>query len=191
MHNDNDSEYPFRCETALLLYSVLPYITPCYRHLLELIMKFLDFYETYKLYRLIQAEIKEFNENEAAPASLIERYVTDVEGLISALAKHSGKNLREITDMIKTLSNAKKLYDLYGVCSDLCEPSCSTQCEKDTQTDHDAPDDCDCPSEDSPQPDSEPCTTTRQHAPNITSLLGDMLNDEQKETLNLLKTLLE
>jgi len=107
----------FRNHTALLLCTALPYLQPQYRHPVELALKFLEFTETLRLYQ-------EFHMHPGAPSpkqppeaglfGLINTFVFDLEGLLTGLSKVCTGDEREIVGMFLNLIRAKNFYDTYG-----------------------------------------------------------------------------
>lgn len=186
MNEFSENEYPFRSQTALLLSSALPFIKPRYRHLLELAMKLIDLFESFRLYKAVYDDGFNFNEDSADSESIsfISRYVTDVEGLLNALKKNSSGNMQEVFDMISTLANAKKLYETYGdVFSVFGQQSDKTDNDCNTSEDR-------CENTNSTY-NSDNSSCAGGSSGSLVSSLEGMLNKEQKETLDLLKTLLD
>lgn len=202
-HPDNShssSSLPFRSHTAHLLATALPFLQPAYRHPVELITKFLEFSETIKLYQefhskggapfaeLFQGTTKSGREN--GLFGLVNTFIVDVEGLLQSLSCVCTGGEKEIIGMFLSLIRAKNFYETYG---DLLKmgnlfPSgddgtsfySGENQASDTSfpTQHDA----ECPF----PPDNE------STAPSGFPFPGDltsMLSDDQKETLDLLKSL--
>lgn len=176
----------FRSHTALLLAAALPYLQPAYRHPVELAMKFLEFSETMKLYREFHMtgadSQRPLYKNEPSPAGtsgifdLISRFIADPEGLLNNLSKVCTGKEQEIVGMLLNLIRAKSFYENYG---DILSSFMSTT----GFTDATVP---------------EPQTSTEEEfsMPDMASVLAgggltSMLNEEQNDTLNLLKSLLD
>ena len=170
---------PFRNHTALLLATALPFLQPAYRHPIELVTKFLEFSETIKLYQ-------EFHTKDGNPFStffhdvsrigkeegifgVINTFITDVEGLLCNLAKVSTGDEKEIIGMFLNFIRAKNFYETYGDLMNL--GSMFSQ-------------------EASPSPSSESFDSSPQQDESpFPGDLSSMLNEEQQNTLNLLKSL--
>ena len=176
------SPIPFRSHTALLLSAALPYLQPGFRHPVELALKFLEFSETMKLYR-------EFHTLGGSPFSffhskntpdhkdsglfgLLNNVVLDLEGLLNSLSCVCTGGEREIIGMFLNMIRVKNFYETYGDLMNLSslmsgvEPQCQ-------QT--------------APKTEAEPHTDPGgfPFSPDLTS----MLSADQKETLDLLKSL--
>lgn len=177
--NQEVTPLPFRSHTALLLATALPFLQPAYRHPIELITKFLEFSETIKLYQ-------EFHVKDGNPFSsffheatrigksegifgIINTFITDVEGLLCSLSKVSTGDEREIIGMFLNIIRAKNFYDTYGDLMNL--GSLFSQ-------DPSVP----------PTTDSSDFSAGQADFP-ISGDLTSMLNEEQQNTLNLLKSL--
>lgn len=116
-HSEVVAPVLFRNHTALLLCTALPYLQPQFRHPVELALKFLEFSETLKLYQ-------EFHMHPGAPPpkqpteaglfGLIHTFVFDLEGLLTGLSKVCTGDEKEIVEMFLNLIRAKSFYDTYG-----------------------------------------------------------------------------
>ena len=172
----------FRSHTALLLAAALPFLQPVYRQPAELAMKFLELLETMKVYR----NIRTTDSGSARPPQsfapltpglsgimeLVYRYIQDPEGLLHNLSPVCTGKEKEIVNMLLNLMQAKSFYETYG---DLLQGFMSAG----TAT--------------PPEPSGN---TGDFSMPDIASMmsggdLSSMLSDEQNETLNLLKNLLD
>lgn len=192
-HSDteqNVSSLPFRNHTAQLLATALPYLQPSYRHPVELITKFLEFSETIQLYQefhgtnqkpvlaLLQDSFR--TGKEAGLLGLINTFVLDVEGLLSGLSRVCTGKEQEIITMLLNLFRAKSFYENYG---DILNTFMSSVPSQETP---DAP-------PPSPQASEAPSGFSM---PDMASLfaggdLTSMMTEEQADTLNLLKNLLD
>ena len=172
----------FRSHTALLLAAALPFLQPAYRQPAELAMKFLEFSETMKVYRNIQTTDSGSARppHSSAPPTpglsgimeLVCRYIQDPEGLLHNLSPVCTGKEKNIVNMLLNLMQAKSMYETYG---DLFQEFMSAGTT--------AP----------PEPSGD---TGDFSMPDIASVmsggdLSSMLSDEQNETLNLLKNLLD
>ena len=183
---------PFRNHTALLLGVALPYLQPAYRHPIELALKFLEFTETLRLYREFHSgvgacappsgafffgspdtSVQNSPDNSGFPG-LISAYITDLEGLLSALSAVCTGSEQEIIGMFLNLIRAKNFYNTYG---ELLQ-SQFADFNNLSGLFSDLP----------PKTAATPASTDPAPAPFATNLSG-MLNAEQKETLDLLKSL--
>lgn len=181
MEQDSQSSpLVFRSHTALLLSTALPFLQPSCRHPVELVLKFLEFSETLNLYR--EARLAGQNplvtpSREPGLFGMINTFVLDLEGLLNGLGKVCTGSEKELIQMFLGLIRAKNFYETYG---DLMKSM--------------------MPSEgDSPFPFSfpfGPASTDSAAAPThpqadspFPSDLSSMLNKEQQETLDLLKSL--
>lgn len=191
----DSSSIPFRSHTALLLAAALPYLQPSYRHPVELALKFLEFSETIKLYREFHTQDAGFPGNYPKDADqpvkgsglfgLINHVVLDLEGMLSSLTKVCTGNEKEIIGMLLNLIRAKNFYENYG---DVLKTFMSSAMPSESA---DTPE--------VPIPGSSFSTTPAPgdfSMPDMASLfaggdLTSMLNEEQSETLNLLKSLFE
>lgn len=164
---------PFRSHTALLLAVALPHLQPVYRQPAELALKFLEFSETVKAsneFRLPNAETKGPPHKNPGPSSglsgimdLVYRFVKNPEGLLHSLSQVCTGKEKEFVNMLLQLMQAKSFYENYG---DILQGFMSANAADDFST------------------------------PDIASMMagGDptsMLNQEQTDTLNLLKSLLD
>ena len=189
----------FRSHTALLLAAALPYLQPAYRHPVELALKFLELSETLKLYRefhLTGAESgSPLHKKQDSPSEktgiweLIFRFILDPEGLLHSLSKVCTGKEQEIVGMLLNLMQAKNFYENYG---DILSSFMSSDMSPDFSgiTPDFSKD---------PQTDSTPANNTpadNSSMPDMASILSgggltSMLNQEQSDTLNLLKNLLD
>jgi len=197
---------PFRNHTALLLGIALPYLQPAYRHPIELALKFLEFTETLRLYREFHTGVGAYAFSSASYSSgvskdsaqnfpdnsglfgVLNNYITDPEALLLSLSAVCVGDEKELIGMFLNLIRAKNFYDTYGellksqvVDSDglaglfsglggfggLGNPFSGSP---------------------SPQQSTSGALTAPNPAPVVPDLSG-MLNEEQKETLDLLKSL--
>lgn len=180
---------PFRSHTALLLATALPFLQAPYRHPVELITKFLEFSETIKLYQEFHSGtgnpfsglFKELSSSskEGGVFGLINTFIQDLEGLLCSLSSVCTGNEKEIINMFLNIIRAKNFYETYGDLLNL--GSLFSQGSPFTQP------------EDIPPANAEPADSPAPApAPSAFPFPGDlssMLNSEQQETLNLLKTL--
>lgn len=189
------SPIPFRNHTALLLSAALPYLHPSYRHPIELALKFLEFTETLRLFREFPTPDKSnmfFPKDSHASTGnsgffgLINTYVTDLEGLLISLSSVCTGDEKEVIGMFLNLIRAKNFYDTYGelLTSQLTDPNSLAglfsglgNLGNNFSGDGD-------PLSEKKIPDTNPA-----NAPASVPNLSGMLNDEQKETLELLKSL--
>ena len=198
--NIDSSPIPFRNHTALLLSAALPYLQPTYRHPVELAMKFLEFTETLKLYQefhLKKGHFFSFPSEDTPPPNkeaglfgLINTFILDIEGLLNKLSSVCTGDEKEMIDMFLNIVRVKNFYETY---SDLLKmpmmfsqdanrspmknaPSETNKEETDTNFSEE-----DCPQEQNLNP--------LPNIPFFSTDLTSMLNNEQKETLDLLKSL--
>lgn len=160
----------FRSHTALLLAAAIPYLQPAYRQPVELAMKFMEFSETIQFCRqnhLPKTEALHALHNTMPTDSmfsgimeLIYRFVQDPEGLLNNLSPICTDKEKNIVALLLNLLQAKNLYENYG---DIFSSFMSAG----------------FPKEDSPQ-----ASPTPEGGP------ASMMNEEQLDTLNLLKSLL-
>lgn len=160
----------FRSHTALLLAAALPYLQPAYRQPVELAMKFMEFSETIQFCRqnhLPETEALHALHSTMATDSvfsgimeLIYRFVQDPEGLLTNLSPICNEKEKNIVGLLLNLLQAKNFYENYG---DLFGSFMSSGFPEDT------------PSKESTASDGG---------------LSSMMNKEQLDTLNLLKSLL-
>ena len=164
----------FRNHTALLLAAALPYLQPAYRQPVELAMKFLEFSETIQFCRqnkLPKAEALHALHNSMPADSvfsgimeLVYRFVRDPEGLLNSLAPICTDKEKNIVGLLLNLFQAKSFYENYG---DMFSSFMSSGFSQE------AP----------PQKESD--------IPIPEGGLASMMNHEQLDTLNLLKSLLD
>ena len=184
----NSSPIPFNNHTALLLSVALPFLQPAYRHPVELALKFLEFSETLKLFR----EFTFRGENPFHPTDsagktssedglfgLIHTFILDPEGLLNSLSCVCTGDEREIIGMFLNIIRVKNFYDTYG---DLLQmpglfsggtPFSGSSDFTETKTGK----------------DNFSASSPEEGAPFPMSHLTSMLNNEQQETLQLLKSL--
>jgi len=160
----------FRSHTALMLAAALPYLQPACRHPVELAMKFMEFSETIQYCqqnRLPKTEALHAIHSAMPTDSvfsgimeLIYRFVRDPEGLLTSLSPICTDKERNIVGLLLNLLQAKNFYENYG---DMFSTFMSAGFPKE---------------EPSPQ------------AMSPEGGLASMMNEEQLDTLNLLKSLL-
>ena len=185
------SSIPFRNHTALLLSTALPYLQPTYRQPVELAMKFLEFTETLhmtkgNLFPPAPTDTQKENK-ETGLFGLINTFILDIEGLLSSLSSVCTGDEKEIIGMFLNLIRIKNFYETY---SDLIKmpmifgPDLNqTSMSECTSTENTPP---------TLQTQKDQTNFNEESFPNIPFFPSDrssMLNDEQKETLDLLKTL--
>jgi len=166
----------FRSHTALLLAAALPYLQPAYRQPAELALKFLELSETMKFYREFTSETMPIHgplhkDTSSVPGEngifeLISRFVIDPEGLLNNLSTVCTGKEKEITGLLLNLLRAKNFYENYG---DILGSFMSADGFN--------------------NPFSSQQTPTPE--PQDTNDFASMLNKEQTDTLNLLKSLLD
>ncbi len=192
-HSDTEqhiSPLPFRNHTALLLAAAIPYLQPAYRHPVELITKFLEFSETIRLYQEFHTKNNDsfsgllqqsfHSGKESGLFGLINTFVLDLEGLLCSLTSVCTGDEKEIISMFLNLIRARNFYENYGDVLKMFQSSATPPESSEPQS----------------APDSGAASSGGFSMPDISSLLagGDlssMLNEEQAETLNLLKSLFE
>lgn len=207
--SNHPAPLPFRSHTALLLSTALPFLQPVYRHPVELITKFLEFSETIKLYQ-------EFHSKSGNPFAglfqdvtqsgkkgdlfgLINTFIIDIEGLLQSLSQVCTGDEKEIISMFLNLIRAKNFYETYGDLLNMGSLFSSGGGADSFFSGGTSPfagqntDESFC-SEANDTPGTEgPCVTDgAAPAPSGFPFSGDlssMLSDDQKETLNLLKSL--
>lgn len=178
------SSIPFHNHTALLLSTALPYLQPAYRQPVELAMKFLEFTET--LYMTKGNLFSSFQEiprdtKETGLFGLINTFILDIEGLLNSLSSVCTGDEKEIISMFLNIVRIKNFYETYSDLTkmpmmfspdfnstSMSEPTSNELKESNLQTQEEA---------------------TIPNIPFFPSDLTSMLNEEQKETLDLLKTL--
>ena len=183
----NSSVLLFRSHTALLLATSLPFLQPALRHPVELITKVLELSATMKLYQEFHSHSSSLlsgllgegthNKTESGFFGLINKFISDPEGLLSGLSCVCTGSEKETINLLLNLLHAKNFYENYG---DLLKTFMSS-------------DDSLC------KPETPPADTTPADnfsMPNLASVMADgdltsMLSKEQTDTLNLLKSLLE
>ena len=186
----NTTFLTFRSHTALLLATALPFLQPAYRHPVELITKFLEFSETIKLFQEFHLQggnslTGMFHEatkigKEGGIFGLINTFILDLEGLLHGLTGVCTGDEKEIIHMFLNIIRAKNFYETYG---DLLNMG--------SLFGGDAPDLSKVFHSGQP-PEQEPSdaqkTSSAENSP-FSGDLSSMLNEEQKETLDLLKSL--
>lgn len=113
----NEQTVTFRSHTALLLSTALPYLQPSYQHSLELVMKFLEFFETLRFFRNASGESfrrYETAAGESGISGLLSGLVLDLEGLLKSLSGVCSKNEKDFFDLLLNLFRAKEFYETYG-----------------------------------------------------------------------------
>lgn len=177
---------PFRSHTALLLATALPFLQPMLRHPVELITKILEFSETLKLYQefhsrdssLLSCLFREGTSGKEEPGLLgiVNRFTSDPEGLLHGLSRICTGKEKEIINLLLSLLRAKSFYETYG---DILNGFMSTTGFTDAA-----------------ESNSQPAKEEEFSMPDMASVLAgggltSMLNEEQTDTLNLLKSLLD
>lgn len=191
------SPIPFRNHTALLLSTALPYLQPSYRAPVELAMKFLEFTETLHTINIFSPFSKDISKDtkESGLFGLINTFILDIEGLLNSLSSVCTGDEKEIIGMFLNLVRIKNFYETYNDLakmpmmfspdlnhSPICEPTSNETQESTIPTSE----------EQNSSNEKNGFTNPIETFPNIPffpSDLTSMLNDEQKETLDLLKTL--
>lgn len=186
----DSSSIPFRSHTALLLSAALPFLQPAYRHPVELALKFLEFTETMKLYREFHLQDTEgsgsLHQNadqsstESGLFGLINHVVLDLEGLLNSLSNVCTGGEKEIIGMFLNLIRAKNFYENYG---DIMKMLLTSAAPQDTPESQETSNPANTPSGGFSMPDMASLFAGGD--------LTSMLNEEQSETLNLLKSLFE
>ena len=184
------SPIPFRNHTALLLSTALPYLQPNYRQPVELAMKFLEFTETLhmtkgNLFSPTPTDTKKENK-ETGLFGLINTFILDIEGLLNSLSSVCTGDEKEIIGMFLNIIRIKNFYETY---SDLMKVPMMFSPDLNQTPMSESPSN---ESKDLPLQTEEETSSNEEIFPNIPffpSDLTSMLNDEQKETLDLLKTL--
>lgn len=166
----------FRSHTALLLAAALPYLQPAYRYPAELALKFLEFSETMKFYREYASKAASLQsplhkDTSSSPAengifAMISRFVTDPEELLNNLSSVCTGKEKELTGLLLNLLRAKNFYENYG---DILNSFMSADGFS------------------NPFSSQPPFTSDLKDTNDFSS----MLNKEQTDTLNLLKSLLD
>ena len=197
--NIDSSPIPFRNHTALLLSAALPYLQPTYRHPVELAMKFLEFTETLKLYQEFHMkkghlfscpqDTPPFNK-EAGLFGLINTFILDIEGLLNKLSSVCTGDEKEMIDMFLNIVRVKNFYETY---SDLLKMPMMFSPDANRSPMKNAPSETNKEETDT-NFSEEDCTQEQNlnplpNIPFFPSDLTSMLNEEQKETLDLLKSL--
>lgn len=187
-HHPEPRELPFRSHTALLLSTALPFLQPACRHPVELAMKFLEFSETLRFYQEFHLKpsgnsfpFPEPAKREPGVFGLIDTFVLDLEGLLNGLSKVCTGDEKEIVGMFLNLIRAKKFYENY---KDLLSPELLST----FFGGNGFPSDVAGETAHTGAPVTAPAdsfSSSNAYMQSLTSLL----NDEQRETLDLLKTL--
>ena len=205
------SPLPFRSHTALLLSAALPFLQPAYRHPVELITKFLEFSETIKLYQEFHAKngnpfaglFQDVAQSgrEGGVFGLINTFIMDIEGLLQSLSQVCTGDEKEIISMFLNLIRAKNFYETYGDLLNMgslfssgsgadsfFSGGTSPFAEQNTGESfcseaNDTPGTEEPPIADSVAPSPAPAGFP------FSGDLSSMLSDDQKETLDLLKSL--
>lgn len=193
------SSIPFRSHAALLLAAALPHLTPALTHQAELALKTLELLETLKFYRDFPWSDEAFSgrsshtpEKESGISGLIKRFIQDPEGLLQKLSGIcTGKEL-ELVRMLLNILRAKSFYDTYGDALQMFLSSAMPEDFMQTSTQEKTP------NPENPQnPEEHPHTSGNASMPDaaVSALssgnFSAMLSNEQKETLDFLKSLLE
>ncbi|MBO5353504.1 MAG: hypothetical protein J6A77_09420 [Lachnospiraceae bacterium] len=211
--------FPFRSHTAHLLAAALPFLQPSCRHPIELLTKFLEFSETLKLFQEFHLQNgSPFSAlfHDAAQAGqenglfgMINFFITDLEGLLGCLSRICTGDEREIISMFLNVIRAKNFYDTYGdllnmggLFSQNTDSSDSSfgsglsglfsqffQGETVPGSDGGPTSFSGNPVTPETQPSSEAATSSNTTAFPPGGGLTSMLNEDQKETLELLKSL--
>lgn len=187
----NQAPISFRNHTALLLSAALPYLQPNLRHPIELIFKLLEFTETFRLFQEFSSSgagsflPPPVRDKEAGFLGILNSFVADPEGLLGSLSRVSTGDGKELISLFLNLIRAKKMYEDYGdVFRSLMTPAAPENPESQENPE---------PQENTRQPENAtaPLQPPPVSMPDIGSLhtLASMLNPEQLETLDLLKSL--
>lgn len=185
------SSIPFRNHTALLLSTALPYLQPSYRQPVELAMKFLEFTETFhmtkgNLFSPTPTDTKKENK-ETGLFGLINTFILDIEGLLNSLSSVCTGDEKEIIGMFLNIIRIKNFYETYN---DLIKvPMMFSPDLNHTPTSEPTSNEFQEPTLQTSEEQNSPNEEIFSNIPFFPSDLTSMLNDEQKETLNLLKTL--
>lgn len=183
------SPIPFRNHTALLLSTALPYLQPAYRAPVELAMKFLEFTETLhtiNMFSLFSKDISKDNK-ESGLFGLINTFILDIEGLLNSLSTVCTGDEKEIIGMFLNIIRIKNFYETYN---DLIKvPMMFSPDLNHTPTSEPTSNEFQEPTLQTSEEQNSPNEEIFSNIPFFPSDLTSMLNDEQKETLNLLKTL--
>ena len=179
----------FRSHTALLLAAALPYLQPAYRQPAELALKFMELSETWKLYQEIPKPGIHTPKPQGSPKKeglsgildFVGQYIQDPEGLLHSLIPFCVGKEKDIIVLLLNLMQAKNFYENYG---DLLQTFLSS----DMGQPHEAPS--------SPAPDADDSFADGFSMPDLASMmsggdLSSMMSQEQTDTLNLLKHLLD
>ena len=204
---------PFRSHTAHLLATALPFLQVPYRHPIELFIKFLEFSETIKLYQEFHNPSAApfhgmFHEaaghyREEGLFGLINTFIMDIEGLLQSLSCVCTGGEKEIISMFLNLIRAKNFYETYG---DLMKMGGMFSSEEGGNpfsfgdfgnffggASFSSKEQPENPQDTEPKPHDTPSEPAASPLPpsgaSIPEGLTSMLNDDQKETLNLLKSL--
>ncbi len=213
--DSNTTSLPFRSHTALLLATALPFLKPALRHPLELMIKVMELSETMKLYQsfhpasgtLFPGSFHSSQNNSEKEQTglwgLIQKYISDPEGLLNSLAAVCTGKEKEIVSLLLTLLQAKSMYENYG---DILSSFMSSDAPDFSflQNMASAPDFSFLQGM-TPAPEAASASNTASRtgsgfdttfSPDMTSMpgtenLASMLTPEQTDTINLLKSLLD
>ena len=193
------SPIPFHNHTALLLSTALPYLQPAYRQPVELAMKFLEFTET--LHMTKNNLFSPFSQNtpkdskETGLFGLINTFILDIEGLLNSLSSVCTGDEKEIIGMFLNIVRIKNFYETYSDLikmpmmfapdfnhTSMCEPTSKETQEATFEASKEQ-------NNSNEEIFSNNPTETFPNIPFFPSDLTSMLNEEQRETLDLLKTL--
>lgn len=178
----NVSPFPFRSHTALLLATALPFLQPAYRHPVELAGKLLELSETLRLYQefhtgtglspsgLLQEAVR--SGKESGLPGMVNTIILDVEGLLCSLSKVCSGKEKEVVTLLLNMIRAKSFYETYG---DILNSFSSLTPQEETA---------------SPKDSSDNFSTSDFASLLSGGGLSSILNQEQTDTLNLLKNLL-
>jgi len=174
----------FRSHTALLLAAAIPYLQPAYRLPTELAMKLMEFMETIKLYReLPESPLHNASGSpvgESGILAIISRFIQDLEGLLQNLSGVCSGKEKEVVTLLLNFLQAKSFYENYG---DILGSFMSADLSAN-------------PFASETPPTTDNIVPESFSVPDMASVLagGDlssMLSQEQTDTLNLLKNLLD
>lgn len=206
----------FRSHTALLLSTALPFLQPAFRHPVELAMKFLEFSETLKLYQEFHLKTgisptESLPKPEPGILGLLNTFILDIEGLLQSLSQVCTGDEKEIIGMFLNLIRAKRFYETYGdllnglmqgggldgmfgggggsdLLSSLSLLNPDLFSAQAAGNDNIKPDEPASSAKPTNEASNQPANDSSFSSSYIDSLTS-LLNDEQKETLELLKTL--
>ncbi len=190
----NAVSFPFRNHTALLLCAALPYLQPSCRYLVELACKFLELSETLRAFQDASANgtspfsiLHGKQEKDSGFFGLINLFVLDLEGLLKSLSCLCNGSEKETVGMFLNLIRARQFYDTYG---ELLNSGLLSGLDVGSLFSGNLffSDNSANVASSSPEGTFKPPHGIPPEAPNFSGLMS-MLNDEQKETLSLLKDL--